>query len=143
MIKLTKHFWAKEFVVSDLYPNLARAIMPNDDFLNRLFLLCSLGLEPHVRNKFGYTTILSGVRSVALNAAVGGFKKSQHLIAEAADFNCPEVKDMFLVYDHLDTRINWPGQLFYYKGRNFVHMALPRRGIKPVHRIYDEEVINV
>lgn len=47
-------------------------------------------LEP-IRAQFGPVRINSGFRSLAVNSAIGGSKKSQHMRGEAADIVAPSV----------------------------------------------------
>ena len=63
--------------------------------LANLRQLCQAVLEP-VREHFGKAVIVhSGYRSLAVNTAVGGNPRSQHVFGEAADFHV----DGFTVYE--------------------------------------------
>ena len=52
--------------------------------VERLALLCSKVLQP-IRDHFGAVHISSGYRGPALNARIGGSRRSQHMRGEAAD----------------------------------------------------------
>lgn len=125
---LTKNFRAKEFLVSDLYPELAHKVMLSSVDLQNLYLLCSFGLQ-RVRDQFGEVRILSGKRSVDLNSAIGGATNSQHLRGMAADFVCPS-KNMGDVFMFCKSELRWPGECIHYIKKNFVHLALPEMGVK-------------
>ncbi|MBR3478112.1 MAG: DUF882 domain-containing protein [Bacteroidaceae bacterium] len=84
-MKLTKHFSIEEFERSERAKRLGinntvpKALRPN------IQALCENVLEP-VRNHFEVPIhISSGYRCTALNKAVGGAPKSQHMKGQAAD----------------------------------------------------------
>ena len=52
--------------------------------VGRLGLLCTAVLQP-IRDHFGAVHVSSGYRSPALNARIGGSRRSQHMRGEAAD----------------------------------------------------------
>ena len=52
--------------------------------VERLALLCTEVLQP-IRDHFGAVHISSGYRGPALNARIGGSRRSQHVRGEAAD----------------------------------------------------------
>ena len=76
--KLTKDFTLGEFFVSKTDPQLVDQIEITDEIINKLYWLCLFALQP-IRDMFGVTQILSGVRSLELNRLVKGSKTSQHL----------------------------------------------------------------
>ena len=99
-MKLTPHFSFREFERSDTAKRLGidntvpKALRPN------IQALCENVLEP-VRNHFGVPIhISSGYRCTALNKAVGGASKSQHMKGQAADIyiNAPPLtlRDIYL-----------------------------------------------
>ena len=99
-MKLTPHFSFREFERSDTAKRLGidntvpKALRPN------IQALCENVLEP-VRQHFGVPIhISSGYRCTALNKAVGGAPKSQHMKGQAADIyiNAPPLtlRDIYL-----------------------------------------------
>jgi len=99
-MKLTKHFSIEEFERSERAKRLGidntvpKALRPN------IQALCENVLEP-VRNHFEVPIhISSGYRCTALNKAVGGAPKSQHMKGQAADIyiNAPPLtlRDIYL-----------------------------------------------
>jgi len=88
-LRLSANFTLAEFLVSDTAK--ARGIDNTPNPLQQANLYqCALLMEA-VRKVLGDRPILisSGFRSVALNAAVGGARKSDHLNGSAIDFCCP------------------------------------------------------
>ncbi len=132
-VKLSKNFWLGEFVVSDSFPSLSNQITPTFQQANNAYFLAKFLLQP-VRDKFGYTTITSGIRDLKLNRAVGGADTSRHLTGASVDFECIRVKSMKTVYLWIQKKMKWPGQLFYYKGRH-CHAGLPEYGLRKNQRI--------
>ena len=63
---------------------------------NNLRLVATTLLQP-IRDQFGTTIVTSGYRSPALNAAIGGATRSQHMLGEAADIVVPgvDIRDVF------------------------------------------------
>ena len=120
--QITRHFHAREFEVSRLYPELVRPVpadlRPNRDRLAREIL------EP-IRRALGARMVLnSGYRPPALNRKLGGSPTSQHLTASAADWYTRDVEGAFRRL--LDGEIEVPcGQCIFYPESNFVHVALP------------------
>lgn len=49
-----------------------------------------------IRTKFGPVRVTSAFRGPAVNAAVGGSTRSQHMVGEAADISCPSATDEVL-----------------------------------------------
>ena len=62
--------------------------------LDALRALCTSILEPIREHVGGPVRVISGYRSPALNAAVGGSKRSQHMRGEAADIHLPAGVDL-------------------------------------------------
>ena len=85
IIRLSKNFALSEMVKSATAERLNVDNSPGSHHLVNLTHLCINILQP-VREQFGVITINSGYRSPALNAKVGGSKRSQHCNGQAADF---------------------------------------------------------
>ena len=80
-MQLTKHFTLLELTKT----NTRLSNTPNKQEINALITLCQKVLQP-ARNLYGAPIhVNSGYRSYAVNKAVGGAKKSQHTLGEAAD----------------------------------------------------------
>ena len=85
ILRLSKNFALSEMTKSATAERLRVDNSPGSHHLVNLTHLCINILQP-VRDQFGVITINSGYRSPALNAKVGGSKKSQHCNGQAADF---------------------------------------------------------
>ena len=84
---LTKNFTLEEMCASDTARRLGIINTPGEVEVENLQALCENVLQP-LRDSIGRPiAINSGYRSVALNRAVGGSMKSQHLKGEAADLS--------------------------------------------------------
>lgn len=117
-------FNESEFSVSASHPDLVEDVPP--ELVHRMQRLAIYGLQI-VRDRTNQSMrILSGYRSPELNAMVGGSRTSQHVLAEAADFTCHDIRKA--VYDIIELiqegRLNAIGQIIYYPSQSFVHMAL-------------------
>lgn len=124
MPQITKHFRLEEFAVSRSYPRLVEPVpaqyVPAVEFLARKIL------QP-IRDQWGWPMLVtSGYRSDALNKAVKGSPTSQHRLAQAADITTAWIEDLFLSLIMIDTRLPM-GQVIYYPGRNFIHIAVPSK----------------
>lgn len=120
---LSQDFALAELEVSGEFPNLASP-MPSA-LVPRAKQLVARGLQP-VRDQLGRPMrILSGYRSHALNRAVGGQPTSQHLVAEAADWTCEDLRDAIddVIRMILAGELKGIGQIIYYPDKHFIHMA--------------------
>lgn len=90
---------------------------PPPEAVARLRVLAERVLQP-VRDHFGPTTINSGYRSLRVNTAIRGAKKSQHMLGEAADLEVHGVANADLAawirdnldFDQLILELYTPGQ---------------------------------
>lgn len=87
-MQLSPHFSLAQLTQSDTATKLGLNNEPDSIALQNLIELAKTLEE--VRNLLGHElTINSGFRSPALNVAVGGAARSQHVSGLAADFVCP------------------------------------------------------
>jgi len=128
---LTANFQMQEFLVSASHPEMVSGIELLEEEIQNYLWLCSFCLQP-VRDKFGPVTITSGYRPKILNLAIGGIVNSQHMDGEAADFQC---KDMHEAYEYIVNGLDWPGQIFLFEKKKYIHLALPRVGWDRKHKI--------
>jgi hypothetical protein len=85
-MKLSDNFTLAEFTRSAKAQSLGIENQPTQEHIDNLILLCTHVLEPIRTLIDAPIQITSGYRSDALNKAVGGARKSQHNVGEAADF---------------------------------------------------------
>jgi len=132
---LSKNFKLREFLISEAYPEVFEGLELTEDQILKLQYLCAFSLQP-VRERFGRVIITSGYRPVVLNTKIKGAKNSQHMTCEAVDFYCPDADEME-VYGYLTVDLEWPGQVFCYRARGHIHVALPRDGVRATQAIIE------
>lgn len=140
-MKLTDHFTLEELIQSNTAKARGLDNIPSDEQAAYLLKLAVTVLEP-ARALLGTPMkINSGFRSPALNAAVGGVGKSQHMLGQAADFVTPEM-DLNLAYDAIKNSDIPFDQLIYETkglGSNWIHISCagedpPRRQILSLYQ---------
>lgn len=89
-MQLSSHFSLAELCYTSVRANNS----PDSRSIANLTALVREVLQP-VRDQFGPVTVTSGYRSPAVNKAVGGSPRSQHLRGEAADFVCADMPTVF------------------------------------------------
>ena len=88
-IQLSPHFTLGEFTKSITAERLGIDNKPGYEQVLAMRRLCQEVLEP-LRQHYGKPIrITSGFRCEALNKAVGGVGRSQHMLGEAADLSVP------------------------------------------------------
>ena len=97
-IRLSPHFLLSEFLNLGKYP---QNIPTMQDLVN-LTYGCQLLLEP-ARKEVGPIIINSGFRNDAVNRKVGGVKKSQHLLGQAADIRPKSAEQFHRLVEFLKT----------------------------------------
>ncbi|MCK5236149.1 MAG: peptidase M15 [Deltaproteobacteria bacterium] len=123
-MKLTKNFSLKEMTKTDT----GLSNKPTERTKDNLFFLCTYLLQP-IRNRWGRTTVNSGLRVIAVNTAVGGSDNSEHIEGKAGDIDPAEagIKEVFNWIMASDLKY---GQLIYEKRGDveWIHISLPRKG---------------
>ena len=84
-MKLSKYFTLAEMVKSDMAIRWGIDNIPTEEQIENLKALCINCLDK-IRDYFGPVRINSGFRCLKLNTKIKGDKKSQHMKAEAGDF---------------------------------------------------------
>lgn len=121
---------APNFTLDELTTTQRRELLDENrrgarEHLTELRVL-AYGLLQPIRDRFGPVVISSGFRCPALNAAIGGSIRSQHMRGEAADLVVPGV-DLDSVFDWIwrsDLRF---GQLIREgrsNGSQWIHLSL-------------------
>ena len=83
--RVGRHFTLAEMVRSETASRAGLSNLPTEQrILDNLKALCAHVLDP-LREALGPVHVLSGYRSPAVNAMIGGASSSQHLDGEAAD----------------------------------------------------------
>lgn len=130
MGNLTANYSIEDFVVSRRHPEMLAEIKAGLTDLHKAkaFYLATFYLEPLVEVFGTPCQLLSGIRSEALNQAVGGSELSDHrYYAEcgAGDICHPRVEaiEIWKALQNISTF----GQLIYYPSQKFVHISLPSK----------------
>lgn len=87
--KLSAHFTLEELILSQTAQRKGLDNTPPPEVVPNLKALCVKVLEPLRGLTEQAIFISSGYRSAAVNRAVKGARKSQHVLGEAADITCP------------------------------------------------------
>lgn len=106
-MKLTANFSLEELTKSETALRLGLDNEPNDEQLANLVALCECVLQP-VRDHFGKgVKVNSGLRTLAVNRAIGSADHSDHVKGMAADIEIPGVANSDLaqwIVDNLEFR---------------------------------------
>jgi zinc D-Ala-D-Ala carboxypeptidase len=141
-MRLTSHFTLEEMIISQTASRMGLNNFPNRDEIGALKYTAN-GLERiRIITKFPIV-VLSGFRSLAVNAAIGGTQDplSQHCYGEAADIICPgygSAYDLARLIEEHALAINYD-QLIYEFGQ-WVHVSFcitPRRQTLTIHSKQD------
>lgn len=128
-MQLTKNFHLSELISSQTASRFKIDNTPSFEVKNKLKLLCEKVLQP-IRDHFDKPVIISsGYRSPAVNRAVGGSSKSQHITGEAADFEIPGI-DNFTLAKWIEGNLNYDQLILeFYTGGNsgWIHVGYSPR----------------
>ncbi len=120
-MKLSPHF---QLVEMERSQTAARKGIDNGappEVVKNLRRLCAILLEP-IREELGPMQISSGYRCPALNKAVGGSARSQHVYGLAADFNVPGKKPLQIC--RAITRLDVPYDQLIHEFQSWVHISI-------------------
>lgn len=129
-MQLSKNFHLSEFLVSQTAERMRLDNTPTESVIKNLKLLSEKVLQP-IRDNFNKPVIISsGYRSPAVNHAVGGSSKSQHMTGQAADFTIPSI-DNWTLAQWIHRELNYDQLILeFYTGGNsgWIHV-----GYSPKH----------
>ena len=122
---LTKHFHLEEFLQSDTATRLGIDNTPDKESIANLHELANYLEE--IREEIGKPIIItSGYRSPALNQAVGGSPKSDHMEGRAVDFICPAYGTPLQVCQFIQ-QMHIPFKQLIHEFGRWVHLSIPGR----------------
>lgn len=128
-IRLSQNFYLSEFTKSQTALRLGINNTPNQTVINNLRLLCEKVLQP-IRDHWKMPVVISsGYRSPAVNKAVGGAVRSQHLTGQAADFEIPSI-DNYTLAKWIEQYLNYDQLILeFYTGGNsgWIHVGYSPR----------------
>jgi putative chitinase len=105
---MSKYFSDKEFTFSQTA--IDKGIKNEVPVYLKMQMLFTLAGMDRIREALGKPIkINSGYRCQALNEAVGGSPKSQHMVAEAVDFTCPAYGNPKDIGLFLSQKMGWLG----------------------------------
>lgn len=118
-MKISKNFSLEEFTHSDTAQRLKIDNTPETEQIINLCALVHHVLQP-LRDHYGMPVkISSGYRCPALNKAVGGVSRSQHMRGQAADIKIPDVTPTHIA-DYIANHLPYDQVILY---PTFVHVS--------------------
>ena len=126
-MQLTKNFSLGEMIHSRTANERGIENVPNDAQIANLKALCEQVLQP-ARDAIGRgIAVNSGFRSPALNVAIGGAAKSQHMNGEAADITLGDKTSNMSLFSKIKELGNYD-QLIDEKDYRWIHVSWKRTG---------------
>jgi zinc D-Ala-D-Ala carboxypeptidase len=123
--RISKNFKLSEFTKQN---GVDFMLFDIDSILNISSLCCNI-LQP-ISDKLNYKiTVSSGFRTVVHNESVGGADNSQHLVGEAADIICQNLREVF---EFIKTSLIFDQLIFEYSKKTktfWIHVSYKRFGI--------------
>jgi zinc D-Ala-D-Ala carboxypeptidase len=139
-LQLSKSFWLREFLRSEQAARMGREILPTEENIANLKLLCENVLQP-IRDALGKVmTISSGLRPEWLNVAIGGAKHSEHMEGRAADFLIAGYTPYAATKAIKELNLPW-NQLIHEFGQ-WTHASVPMAGQPPKREILTAHYVN-
>ena len=137
---LTKNFYLEEFTRSQTATRRKRQIIPTQDDVCELRLLCETILQP-IRSQRGEAIkISSGLRPSWLNEAIGGARNSAHITGRAADFR--ELNSEVVNTFNWIRKSNIEFDKVILEYGKWIHIQRPKKGKEARRLAYVSEVEN-
>ena len=128
-MQLSKNFHLSEFLISQTASRMRLDNTASEIAVVNLKMLCTNVLQP-IRDHYQKPVIISsGYRSPAVNRAVGGSSKSQHMTGQAADFTIPSI-DNWTLAQWIHRELNYDQLILeFYTGGNsgWIHVGYSPR----------------
>lgn len=135
LIRLSENFSLKELTDSQTAARLGIDNTPPPEVIDDLRWGCINVLEPIRANFKSPVVISSGYRSPALNEAVGGSAKSQHMLGQAVDFTIPGfTSDEGYLAQRIAQMPGLPYDQLIFEFDSWVHISWNPRGL-PKHQL--------
>lgn len=129
-IRLSKNFTLNELLLSQTAIQMNRPVEANEEEIENLKRLCVEVLQP-IRDEFGPVYVISGLRPLWLNNAVGGSLTSDHLYGRAADFNLQGMKAREACIAISRLLPSLPYKQMIQEFNSWVHISIPAYGTEP------------
>jgi zinc D-Ala-D-Ala carboxypeptidase len=126
-IRLSDHFLLSELLFSETALRIGIDNTPNEQQIDNLGLVANYLLEPARLLLNSPLHVVSGYRSPAVNAAVGGDKESHHMLGLAADFK-PIGFPLADAFDILRLSSAMQYDKIIFECNAWIHVALPIDG---------------
>ncbi|NLA63611.1 MAG: DUF882 domain-containing protein [Bacteroidales bacterium] len=117
-MKITKNFTLTELTTT----NTGITNQPNSQEVQALIRLCGKVLQP-ARDLYGAPIrVNSGFRSYAVNKAVGGARKSQHMLGQAADITVYTKENNKKLFELIRDNLSFD-QLINERNYSWIHVS--------------------
>lgn len=127
-IKVGRYFYLEEFTASPTATRLGITLCPDTNEKDAIKDLCDKVLDP-IREYFGEPVIVtSGFRTLELNKAIGGSRRSQHMWGEAADIKIGGLSSLEIARAVKDLKLDFDQCIVYAPERGgHAHISFTRR----------------
>jgi len=132
-MKLSKYFTLDEMTHSNYATRHVIDNTPNKSVIDNLKYGCVNVLD-RVREHVGIIHVSSGYRSKALNSAIGGRQKSQHMKGEAADIWSSTKKPRQLAKAFIDANTDYDQLIVEFD--RWLHVSWTKHGSERKHLLY-------
>ena len=134
-IQLSENFYLREFLRSETAARMGREIVAGEFEQQNLRRLCVEVMQPIRTGLDRVVTVLSGLRPVWLNVAVGGAKASAHIYGMADDFIVAGMTPRETCRWIVEHKAKLPFQQLILEFDQWVHIAVAAAGSTPKREV--------